>query len=150
MLAIETPVLLGNGFDIVMVIVRGGTCYAIWPLSIYQAKTVTGNTATLIMSTQVAFMLIAQYTVLSCPTWKQELDGNCWSCVSFTWFFNDFYFRDFGCRKITLLQIHSHLRGKYLWNFILFTNFESDCILVINSKINKPIPKLPILYQWRV
>ena len=65
MLAIETPVLPGNWFDIVMVIVRGGTCAAIWPLSIYQAKTVTGNTATLIMSTQVAFMLIAQYPVLS-------------------------------------------------------------------------------------
>ena len=48
-----------------MVTIHSATCAAIWPLSIYQTKTIAGNTATLILSTQVVFMLIAQYTVLS-------------------------------------------------------------------------------------
>ena len=65
MLIIETPVLPSNWFDITMVTIHCVTGTAIWPLFIYQTKTVAGNTASLIRSTQVVFMLISQYTVLS-------------------------------------------------------------------------------------
>ena len=65
MFTIETPVLPSNWFDIVMVIIHCSTCAVIWPLSIYQAKIIAGNTATVIHSTQVVFMLVSQYTVLS-------------------------------------------------------------------------------------
>ena len=65
MFTIETPVLPSNWFDVTMVIVHSGTCAAIWPLMSYQTKTVAGNTATLILSAQVVFMLVSQYTVLS-------------------------------------------------------------------------------------
>ena len=65
MLIIETPVLPSNWFDITMVAIHCVTGTVIWPLFIYQTKTIAGNTASLIMSTQVVFMLIAQYTVLS-------------------------------------------------------------------------------------
>ena len=65
MLATATPVLPGNWFDIVMVIIHSCTCAAIWPLAIYLGNTIAGNTSTLIMSTQVVFMLASQYTVLS-------------------------------------------------------------------------------------
>ena len=65
MLIIETPVLPSNWFDITMVAIHCVTGTAIWPLFIYQTKTIAGNTASLIMSTQVVFMLISQYTVLS-------------------------------------------------------------------------------------
>ena len=65
MLIIETPVLPSNWFDVTMVTIHCVTGTAIWPLFIYQTKTIAGNTASLIMSTQVVFMLVSQYTVLS-------------------------------------------------------------------------------------
>ena len=64
MFIVETPVLPSNWFDVSMVTIHSATCGAIWPLMIYQTKTIAGNTATLILSTQVVFM-ISQYTVLS-------------------------------------------------------------------------------------
>ena len=65
MFIIETPVLPSNWFDLSMVIIHSATCAAIWPLGFYGSTIVTGNTFSLILSTQVVFMLIAQYTVLS-------------------------------------------------------------------------------------
>ena len=62
---IETPMLPSNWFDITMVTIHCVSGTAIWPLFIYQTKTIAGNTASLIMSTQVVFMLVSQYTVLS-------------------------------------------------------------------------------------
>ena len=65
MFIIETPVLPSNWFDLSMVIIHSVTCAVIWPLIMYGSLTITGNTVTIIVSTQVVFMLIFQYTVLS-------------------------------------------------------------------------------------
>ena len=65
MFIIETPVLPSNWFDVTMVIIHSLSYAGIWPLYIYGPNHISGNTITRIMSTQVAFMLIAQYTVLS-------------------------------------------------------------------------------------
>ena len=65
MFIIETPVLPYNWFDVTMVIIHSFSYAGIWPLYIYAPNYISGNTVTAIMSTQVAFMLIAQYTVLS-------------------------------------------------------------------------------------
>ena len=64
MLAMETPVLPGNVFDTVMVTMHSFLCAGVWPLCIIAPKFISGNTFTLIISTDV-FMLISQYTVLS-------------------------------------------------------------------------------------
>ena len=56
--------LPSNWFDVSMVTIHSVTCVAIWPLMMYQTKMIAGNTATLILSTQVVFMLVSQYTVL--------------------------------------------------------------------------------------
>ena len=61
---VETPVLPSNWFDVGMVTIHALSYAAIWPLYIYGPNHISGNTVTAIMSTQVAFMLIAQYTVL--------------------------------------------------------------------------------------
>ena len=65
MLILETPVLPSSWFDVAMLIVHCLSYAAIWPLYIYAPKYVSGNTVTAIVSTEVIFMLIAQYTVLS-------------------------------------------------------------------------------------
>ena len=65
MFIVETPVLPGNWFDTAMVIFHCLSYAAIWPLYIYAPKHISGNTVTAIVSTEVVFMLIAQYTVLS-------------------------------------------------------------------------------------
>ena len=65
MLAMETPVLPGNVFDTVMVTMHSLLCAGVWPLCIITPKYISGNTFTLIISTDVVFMLILQYTVLS-------------------------------------------------------------------------------------
>ena len=65
MFIVETSVLPSNWFDTAMVAMHGLTYAGIWPLYIYIPKYFSGNTLTAIMSTQIAFMLIAQYTVLS-------------------------------------------------------------------------------------
>ena len=64
-LAMETPVLPGNVFDTVMVTMHSLLCAGVWPLCIIAPKYISGNTFTLIISTDVVFMLISQYTVLS-------------------------------------------------------------------------------------
>ena len=65
MLILETPVLPSNWFDTAMVAIHSFSYAGLWPLYIFMPKYISGNTLTAIMSTQVAFMLIAQYTVLS-------------------------------------------------------------------------------------
>ena len=65
MFILETPVLPNNWFDSAMVAINGLTYAGIWPLYIYAPKYISGNTVTAIISTQVVFTLIAQYTVLS-------------------------------------------------------------------------------------
>ena len=65
MFALETPVLPGNVFDAVMVTMHSLLCAGVWPLCIIAPKYISGNTFTLIISTDVVFMLISQYTVLS-------------------------------------------------------------------------------------
>ena len=65
MLAMETPVLPSNVFDTVMVTMHSLLCAGVWPLCIIAPKYISGNTFTLIISTDVVFMLISQYTVLS-------------------------------------------------------------------------------------
>ena len=62
---VETPVSPSNWFDVDMVAIHSLSYTAIWPFYIYEPNHISGNTVTAIMSTQVAFMLIAQYTVLS-------------------------------------------------------------------------------------
>ena len=57
--------LPSNWFDVAMVTIHSFSDAGIWPLYIYGPNHISGNTVTAIMSTQVAFMLIAQYTVLS-------------------------------------------------------------------------------------
>ena len=65
MFALETPVLPSNVFDTVMVTMHSFLCAGVWPLCIIAPKYISGNTFTLIISTDVVFMLISQYTVLS-------------------------------------------------------------------------------------
>ena len=65
MLIMETPVLPSNWFDTVMIIVHSCTCPGLFALYIYGPKYISGNTFTLILTTDLIFMLIAQYTVLS-------------------------------------------------------------------------------------
>ena len=65
MLAMETPVLPSNVFDTVMVTMHSLLYAGVWPLCIITPKYISGNTFTLIISTDVVFMLISQYTVLS-------------------------------------------------------------------------------------
>ena len=62
---VETPVFPSNWFDVAMIVIHSLSYAGIWPLYIYGPNHTSGNTVTAIMSTQVAFMLIAQYTVLS-------------------------------------------------------------------------------------
>ena len=57
--------LPSNWFDTAMVMFHCLSYAAIWPLYIYAPKYISGNTVTTIVSTEVVFMLIAQYTVLS-------------------------------------------------------------------------------------
>ena len=59
MLAMETPVLPGNVFDTVMVTMHSLLCAGVWPLCIIAPKYISGNTFTLIISTDVVFMLIS-------------------------------------------------------------------------------------------
>ena len=65
MFIIETPVLPNDWFDTAMVTIHGLTFASLWPLYICAPKYVSGNTVTAILSTQVVFMLISQYTMLS-------------------------------------------------------------------------------------
>ena len=65
MLALETPVLPSNWFDGVMVIIHSVECAVLWRLYIYAPKHISGNTLTLILTSDVVVMLIFQYTVLS-------------------------------------------------------------------------------------
>ena len=65
MLLLEQPTLPSNWFDTVMLIIHSLTSAGIWPLYIYAPKFISGNTFSLIVSTEVVFMLLSQYTVLS-------------------------------------------------------------------------------------
>ena len=65
MFLLQQPVLPSNWFDTVMLIIHSLTSAGIWPLYIYAPKFISGSTFSLIVSTEVVFMLIAQYTVLS-------------------------------------------------------------------------------------
>ena len=65
MFILETPVLPSNWFDTAMVTFHCLSYAAIWPLYIYAPKYISGSTVTAIISTEVLFMLISQYTVLS-------------------------------------------------------------------------------------
>ena len=65
MLLMETPVLPRDWFDTVMIIVHSCTCPGLFALYIYGPKYISGNTFTLILTTDVISMLIVQYTVLS-------------------------------------------------------------------------------------
>ena len=65
MFLLEQPVLPSNWFDTVMLIIHSLTSTGIWPLYIYAPKFISGSTFSLIVSTEVVFMLTAQYTVLS-------------------------------------------------------------------------------------
>ena len=64
-LVVETPVLPSNWYDAAMVTIHALVCAAVWPFYIAAPKLISGNTYTLILTTDVIFMLIAQYTVLS-------------------------------------------------------------------------------------
>ena len=65
MLALETPVLPSNWFDAAMVMIHSVECAVLWRLYIYAPKHISGNTLTLILTSNVVIMLIFQYTVLS-------------------------------------------------------------------------------------
>ena len=57
--------LPSNWFDTAMVTFHSLSYAAFWPLYIYAPKYISGNTVTAIVSTEVVFMLVSQYTVLS-------------------------------------------------------------------------------------
>ena len=65
MLALETPVLPNNWFDATMVTIHSVECAVLWRLYIYAPRYISGNTLTLILTSDVVVMLIFQYTVLS-------------------------------------------------------------------------------------
>ena len=65
MVTLETPVLPSNWFDAVMVTTHSVSAAAVYPLYIIAPKYISGNTYSLIFTTEVVFMLISQYTVLS-------------------------------------------------------------------------------------
>ena len=65
MLALETPVLPSNWFDATMVTIHSVECAVLWHLYIYAPKHISGNTLTIILTSDVVVMLIFQYTVLS-------------------------------------------------------------------------------------
>ena len=65
MFALETPVLPSNSFDAAMVTIHSVECAVLWRLYIYTPKYISGNTLTLILTSDVVIMLIFQYTVLS-------------------------------------------------------------------------------------
>ena len=63
--ALESPVLPSNWFDAAMVTIHSVKCAVLWRLYIYAPKYISGNTLTLILTSDVVVMLIFQYTVLS-------------------------------------------------------------------------------------
>ena len=65
MVALETPVLPSNWYDALMVTTHSVSAAAVYPLYIIAPKYISGNTYSLIFTTEVVFMLISQYTVLS-------------------------------------------------------------------------------------
>ena len=65
MLALETPVLPNNWFDATMVTIYSAECAVLWRLYLYAPKYISGNTLTIILTSDVVVMLIFQYTVLS-------------------------------------------------------------------------------------
>ena len=65
MVALETPVLPSNWFDATMVTIHSVECAILWRLYIYAPRYISGNTLTLILTSDVVVMLIFQYTVLS-------------------------------------------------------------------------------------
>ena len=65
MFIVETPLLPGNWYDTLLVTLHCISYLFIWPLYLFAVKYISGNTFTLVSSTIVVFMLIAQYSVLS-------------------------------------------------------------------------------------
>ena len=65
MLALETPVLPSNWFDVTMVTIHSVECALLWGLYIYAPKYISDNALTIILTSDVVVMLIFQYTVLS-------------------------------------------------------------------------------------
>ena len=61
----ETPVLPSNWFDAVLMAIHSVAAAAVYPLYIITPKYISGNTYSLIFTTEAVFMLISQYTVLS-------------------------------------------------------------------------------------
>ena len=65
MVTMETPVLPSNWFNAAMVTLHSVESAFIWRLYIYAPRYISGNTFALILTSDVVFMLVAQYTVLS-------------------------------------------------------------------------------------
>ena len=65
MAVLENPVVPWNWFDMTMLAGQAVASAGAWFLFIYAPTFISGNTFTLILSTEVIFMLISQYTVLS-------------------------------------------------------------------------------------
>ena len=65
MTILEAPVLPSNWFDTSMIAVHSFSCAGMWHFYTYAPKYISGNTFTLILTTDVVIMLICQYTFLS-------------------------------------------------------------------------------------
>ena len=61
----ESPTLPANWYEFLLVAVHSVAYVFGWPLWIYGLKYISGNTANIIASTSVVFVLIPQYTILS-------------------------------------------------------------------------------------
>ena len=87
--------LPSNAFDVVLVAMHSLLCAGVWPLCIIAPKYISGNTFTLIISTDVVFMLISQYTVLSSilPGHRNWIEGVGVVCVLL------------GCSMSTIMEI---------------------------------------------
>ena len=61
----ETPVLPSNWFDTIMILSHSFACPGLFALYIYGPKYISGITFAIIVTTDVVFLLLSQYTVLS-------------------------------------------------------------------------------------
>ena len=63
--ALESPMLPSNWFDTAMVVLHSVACAISWPFYITAPRLISANAFTIILTTEVVYMLVAQYTVLS-------------------------------------------------------------------------------------
>ena len=61
----ESPILPKSWMHVSLIFIHSAVYAAMWPLMMFSAKTISGNTITLICSMSIVGMLIPQYTVLS-------------------------------------------------------------------------------------